>query len=313
MFAVKLISLSLILLLALPPLAHGAENEVIASIKPLHSLVKNIMGDTGEPGLLVDGSRSPHGFQLKPSQRKQIEHAKVIFYVGDGLEGFLVDALQSAPPSLRAVALEKESGMRLLSQRNAAVWEPGRHDAFIFSKTSPFPDPHLWMNVENAKIIVNAIVRELTALHPENTAIYEANAALTVKRLNALDQALREESQGIQNIAYIVYHDAFQYFEAAYGLKSVGALTAEPEQAPGAQRLSRVSKKIEEAKVTCVFTEPQFNPRLVQALGDKAVLRTYVLDEHGAEIDKGAELYFTLMRRLMEGFRRCGLSEASKE
>jgi zinc transport system substrate-binding protein len=288
---------------------QAEESHVAASIKPLHSLVANVMGDTGIPTLLVTDNQSPHGFHLKPSQVKSIRQADILFYIDESFETYLGKALDNAPDTLHKVVMADQPGITLLNLRGSGIWQPHAHAFSAHGadhETSPArQDNHIWLDMGNAKTMVKIIAAELGKRYPLHRAQYEANAAAALIRLDALDEELRNQLLPVRGKPFIVFHDAFQYFERNYGLTAAGSITLEPEQAPGVRHISEVREKIRSLGVVCVFSEPQFDSRLLQTVMEGVPARTGILDEHGAGIPAGPELYFTLMRKIAAATTEC--------
>jgi len=284
--------------------AFAAESPVVVSIKPLHSLVAEVMGDTGTPILLVGGMQSPHGYQLKPSQMKALQHANIVFYIGSDLETFLTQPLKVLPPDVRKVTLIDAEGVVTLKYRAGGVWESHGHKNHKSHKKEE-QDPHIWLNIANAQAIVREITKELGKVYPEHKEVYKKNADILINKLSTLDEELRAKLIPVQNKPYIVFHDAFQYFEKDYDLTAVGSITLEPEQEPGARRIGNIREKIRTLGVRCVFSEPQFNSRLVQTIIEGTDTKTGVLDGLGSDSPKGQDLYFTLMHEIADGFVGC--------
>jgi zinc transport system substrate-binding protein len=289
----------LLLLAAAPARAQAPEPEVVASIKPLHSLVAAVMGDTGRPALLVGGLQSPHGYQLAPSQVTQLQHARLVFYIGPALETFLVRPLAALPPETVQAAMMDAPGVKLLKPRSGGLWEPDEDEP------ASDADPHIWLDPANAKAMVAEIERRLAQAYPRNAAIYKANAARERARLDRLDRGLKTRLAAFRGRPFILFHDAFQYFEKAYDLSGAGAITLEPEQEPGARRIAEIRKKIRAAGVACVFSEPQFNSRVVATVTEGTGAKAAVIDEHGASFPEGPELYFQLMAAAAASFQGC--------
>ena len=164
---------------------------------------------------------------------------------------------------------------------------------------------HLWLDPANAEVIVDSMAGALSRLDPERTGVYEENAAAVKARLRALDEELEEAFAPVQDRGFIVFHDAWQYLDTRYGLRAVGSVTVSPDQAPGAARLAEIREKIVEAEATCVFAEPQFEPRLVRTLVEGTGAATGTLDPLGAALEDGPDLYFDLMRENARAFRAC--------
>ena len=164
---------------------------------------------------------------------------------------------------------------------------------------------HLWLDPENAAVIVGAMADALARLDPERKDLYEENEASLRSRLATLDDELKEAFDPVRDRGFIVFHDAWQYLDTHYGLRAVGSVTVNPDQSPGAARLSEIREKITGAEATCVFAEPQFEPRLVRTLVEGTGAATGTLDPLGAALEDGPDLYFDLMRANARAFRAC--------
>lgn len=166
-------------------------------------------------------------------------------------------------------------------------------------------DGHIWLDPANAKAMLSAIAGTLAAVDPANAARYRANAEAAAAEIDALDARLAERLAPVRERPYIVFHDAYQYFERRYGLSAVGAVTVSPERAPSAARVQAIRERIAEAGAVCVFSEPQFEPRIVQVVTEGTDAQTGVLDPLGAELKPGPALYAALMTDLAESAIDC--------
>lgn len=305
----RLAAVLLLLLLTASP-AVAADVRVVVSIKPLHSLVAGVLTGVAEPELLLSGGESPHSYALRPSQARAVAGADLFFWIGPELEGFLVKPLKALSGRGRVVTVTTAPGLTLYPVRSGGVWgghDHGHDHGHSHAKAgSAGLDPHLWLDPQNARGIVRLALHELTPLFPGREAQLAANAAALEARLDALDRRLGEQLAPVSRRPFIVFHDAYQYLEARYRLNAVGALTLNPEQAPGARRLREIRQAIAERGAVCVFAEPQFEPRLVATVVEGTNVRQGVLDpEGGAELAPGAEAYFELLRRLGDSLAGC--------
>jgi len=166
-------------------------------------------------------------------------------------------------------------------------------------------DMHFWLDPQNAKPMVTAIAQALSTADPANAAVYQGNAAAEAARLDALTAELAATLAPVANKPFIVFHDAYQYFENRFGLTVAGSITVTPEVAPGAQRLSELRAKVSELGATCVFAEPQFEPAVVQTIIEGTSAKAGTLDPEGAGLTEGAELYPTLLRGLASSLVDC--------
>lgn len=297
------------------PAAAAETITVVASIKPVHSLVAGVMQGVGNPHLIVKASASPHSYSLKPSDAKAMQEAKVVVWVGDRLEAFLESSITSLAGEAEVVELAEVPGLTRLAFREGGPWDAhDDHDAEQHGdEHHDAPDDidqHLWLDPDNAKAMVAAIAAALAKADPDNAAIYTANEESMARRLDALTAEIEAELAPVKDKPFIVFHDAFQYFDTRFGLRNAGSLTVNPERQPGAARLKEIQARIKELGAGCVFAEPQFEPRLLQVVIEGSKAKTGTLDPLGADLPDGPELYFELMRANAAALKTC-LAEAS--
>jgi zinc transport system substrate-binding protein len=308
---------------ALVPAPSLAEIDVVASIKPLHSLVAGVMQGIGDPVLLVKGAGSEHGYSVRPSEARSLEQAEVVFWVGESLETFLIKPLQALADDAMIVELWHVPGLTLLATREGGMWEahddthagdPGEPHAHENSQAENEgaeepahgqTDMHIWLDPGNAKVLTAAIAAALSESDPPNASIYRANAERLRQQLDELDRSLEERLMTIADRAYVVFHDAYQYFERRYGLKAVGAITINPTLQPSARRLREIQDRLQQLNAACVFAEPQFEPALVDTVLEGTSARKGLLDPLGAELEDGPDQYFQLMEGLATALIDC--------
>ncbi len=287
---------ALVLLLALGVSSQAAPR-IAVTIKPIHSLAAAILDGVAQPKLLLDGAASPHSYALKPSDAQAISEADAVIRVSKNLEVFLDNAIETLPARARVIDLDRTPGLTLLPVRDASLFglqDVSSHDGHHHGDGGI--DVHFWLDPMNAVVMTRELARQFSGMDPEHAAQYQANAQKLEARLMSLDAELRATLTGLSGAPFIVFHDVTQYFEARYGLNGLGAITLSPERAPGAKRLAAIRAKIEETKTICVFSEPEFPPKLVQTLTMGTKAKQGVLDEVGAAIPAGPDHYFALMR-----------------
>lgn len=290
------ISAILFLASALAPAIAVAAPRVVASIQPLHALVAGVMDGVAPPTLLIRGGASPHMYALRPSQARLLQEADLVFWIGEGLETFLVKPLNRLREGRRVIALSRAPGIRLRGGAgHAHVGEHG--EAHI--------DMHIWLDPSNAAAMADAIAAALVRADPRHAASYRANAQRMHSRLTALDATLRRRLAPVRSAAFVTYHDAYGYFTDRYGLNALKPVAVSPEHRPGVARLRQLRRLIESRNVRCVFTEPQYEPAIVRALVRGTDARIATLDPLGAEIPPGKEAYFTLMKNLAGALAEC--------
>jgi len=286
---------------------------VVTSIKPVHSLVSAIMQGVGTPELIVDGAASPHTYNMKPSNARALQNAKVVFWVGPGLEAFLEKPLEAIGSDAVVAELGKAPGLTKLKFREGGAFEPhddGDHDEAAHAGADHDHDhgafdTHLWLDPQNAKAMAAEITTTLVAADPANALTYQANAKTLDDRLDALDKEITGIVSPVRDKPFIVFHDAYQYFENRYHVRVAGSITVSPETIPGAERIAEIHKKVGELGATCVFAEPQFQPRLVDVVIEGTKAKAGVLDPEAATLDAGADLYPNLMLGIANSMKDC--------
>ncbi len=286
----------------------AAAPEVVVTIKPLHALVAGVMEGVAAPHLLVRGSASPHAGGLRPSDARRLERADLIIWVGPELESQLQGMLDALGTGARIVTLLDRDELRTWPARRGGDWD--LHDADGGNKDGEVApadsrDPHVWLDPDNARAMVHIAAQTLALMDPANAARYRANAERLDGRLAAMGRDIEASIAPVRDVAYIVFHDAYQYFERRFGLAAVGAVTIGPERKPGARRLRELRRRIASSGARCVFSEPQFAPRLVETLVEGTSARAAALDPLGAKIAAGPDAYVRLMRALARDLRAC--------
>ena len=285
----------------------NAEIKVVASIKPIHSLASYLMDGVGKPDLIVDGYASPHGFALKPSHAKMLQEANLIFWVGEGLENFLEKPLKSIAKNAEKIELMEIKGLTKLKFRERNIFDGhddhGHDEDGHEGHAHGEYDPHIWLDPENAKVILNEMVEHLIENDAKNASAYKSNLNKALKDIDGLLKSIKSELN--KDFKSIVFHDAYQYFEERFNVTVLGAFTVNTDVMPGAEQLSEIREIIEHDKVSCIFSEPQFNPDIINAVAKDMNISTGVLDPLGATLEPGKDLYFDLIKNMSKSFKGC--------
>jgi zinc transport system substrate-binding protein len=292
-----------------------AAPKVIASIVPVHSIVASVMGDVGTPELLLSGKNSEHTASLSPQQLQGLGKADVVFMIGSGLEHKLAQVSGGeAVGGKQFVSLSEAPGIRTLPVRQGGTFEVHAHeehegeehdgDNEAFLKF----DPHVWLDPENAKAMARAVAAGLSKIDHGNAKTYEANAAAFVASLDQLMADISAETKPAQGKPFVVFHDAYQYFEKRFGLTAVGSIADVSASAPSARRLNEIRSKLEETKALCVFREPQFDAKYVTVVLEGSKAKAGVLDPIGSGITPGPKAYAELLARLAKDTGDCLLN-----
>ncbi len=305
--------------LALGCAAPGmAAPQVATDIAPVHALVARVMGGVGEPALIVPPGASPHGHSMRPSEAAALARAEVVFWMGGGLTPWLADSLETLAGDAHVVALLGAGGSTVRSFREgltfaAADADGHGDDGQGHEEDAPDPrtheahdgaDPHAWLDPANARAWLDVIAAELAGHDPDNAARYAANAAQAAQELAALENRVAARLAPVQDTPYLVYHDAYQYFEARFGLAPTGALALGDAADPGPARIAALRDMAREAGIVCVFTEPQFDgSRVTAVFGDTA--RHGVLDPLASRHAPGPALYPALIEDMAGALAEC--------
>lgn len=302
--------------------AANAAPDIVVSIKPIHSLVSSIMQGIGEPALIVEGAASPHTFTMKPSSARAVQGADIVFWMGPGMEAFLEKPLEALASDATVVRLDDIDGLEKLPFREGGAFEAHDHgDDHTHAHSHDHGDhahendehdhhhgefdTHLWLDPANAKAMAAAIEKSLAAADPDNASTYAANLDALNGKIDTLDKEIAETIAPVKDRPFIVFHDAYQYFERHYGVRVVGSITVSPEVMPGAERVTEIHDKVKELGATCVFAEPQFEPKLIRVVTEGTHAKSGTLDPEGASLTEGPDLYFDLMRSIGSNLREC--------
>jgi zinc transport system substrate-binding protein len=293
---------ALVVLLASTTLAF-AEVKVMASIKPVHSLVAQVMQGVATPGLIVDGNNSPHTYSLKPSDAEALQQAQVIFWVGQGLEAFLTKPIETLGDKAMSVSLMDVPGLTLLPVREGKDFDKDEHQGEVH--THDAADPHIWLDPENAKSMLKTIAATLSKVDAVNAKTYQTNAENAAAKIDQLSVEILPATAALKGKGFIVFHDAYHYYENRFGLSATGAIFIHPENPPGAKAIAQMKQRVAEKNVACVFAEPQFDNKLINVIIEGTTVKSTTLDPIGAQLDAGPRLYEDLLRNVTKSFVTC--------
>ena len=318
-----------------------AEVNVVTTIKPLHSLVSSVMKGVGEPSLIIEGTNNPHTFVFKPSHAKMIEEADIIFWIGEDLEAFMEKPLDSLAEKAQVISFMELSSIEKLKFREKNIFDDhdghedeheghededdhghkdddhdddhdgheDEHEGHDDDHNDAHAhahgefDAHIWLDPVNAKKMVLEIAHELSDLDPNNKVKYENNANATIKSLDELVDSNKKILS--KDISYVVFHDAYQYFENRFGVIPAGALTLNPDVLPGAKQIADIQDVINDKGIKCIFSEPQYNPKIIETLANDMNISSGVMDPLGAYIDAGPSMYSDLINGITNSIKDC--------
>jgi zinc transport system substrate-binding protein len=291
--------------------ACAGDLNVVATIKPIHSIVASVMDGVTTPRLLVDGAASPHTFTLKPSDARALAAARVVFRVSDAVDPFMSKVAKSLPKSVEVVVLDKAPGLTLYRIRRGGTFEvrdegaSGSHHGHAHDQDGLGIDGHIWLDPSNAVLIASYVADILGKAQPVDAARFRSNAAAFARNVATLTPELSDRLSPLAGRSFVVFHDAYQYFERRFGLHAAGSVTVSPDLAPSVLRLTALRTKIGALKAACVFAEPQFEPRLIVTITENTTAKRGVVDPLGASIPAGAGHYPALLRKMAADFAQC--------
>ena len=304
-----------------------AEVKVVTTIKPVHSLVSGVMDGVSNPTLIIEGSNNPHNFSLKPSHAKMLEEADIVFWIGEDLESFMEKPLSSLAKDAVKISFMDLPSIKKLKFREKNIFDDHDHDGHKEDDHDDHGhddhdghedeheghddhghhhgefDAHIWLDPSNAIEMVLEISHELSEIDPDNAAKYEQNADKMVASLKNLISEV--DSTISKDASFVVFHDAYQYFENRFGVSSAGALTLNPDVLPGAKQIDAIQDLIQDDNIKCIFSEPQYNPKIIETLAADMNISTGVMDPLGAFIDQGPEMYNQLILNIANSLKEC--------
>jgi len=295
--------------------------QVATDIPPVHSLVSQVMGDLGTPKLIVPPGTSPHGYAMRPSEARALQDADVTFWMGPDLTPWLGRAIKSLTGNAINVALSNSEDLVRHPFRTGATFDSHDHhdhgdhgdehkeahkdDHGDHGDEHEGLDPHLWLDPDNARILLGVISSTLAGLDPTHADTYRANAAQAKKAIAALTHELDAALQPIRGRPFIVFHDAYQYFEHRFDVDASGSVALGDASSPGPARIAAIRQKVQTLGAHCVFSEPQFRSKIITTVIEGTTARSATLDPLGATLKPGPELYSQLLRNLGDNLLTC--------
>lgn len=296
---------------------HKAHREtqpkVVVTIAPLHSLVAGVMEGIAEPELLIEAKQSAHGYSLKPSEAAKLNNANVIVWVGPEYETTFKGSIDATKAKYK-ISMTQTEGVNLLPLRtfkdqpqmccpvDLPIGCDCEHHKDHHHEISG-KDGHLWLAVPNAKALVTKITQILSELDQRHAADYLANSKKVIAKLNQLNTDIFTEIKSVKGKQYLTYHDFTQYFDISYGTKCVGAIRIHADREPTAEDIKRVNE-FANAGAVAIFSEPQFETKTLTKISKESGVTYAQIDALGVGLTPGQDLYFEMMRRLMNDMKK---------
>jgi zinc transport system substrate-binding protein len=292
-------------LAAVPP-------KVVVTLKPIHSLVLGVMQGVGKPELLLSGFEDPHHFTLSPSQSQKIKQADLVIWMGPALEHFMIKPLAVYQPHQMALLSTKDLMLRPQRGQGCAHTDnhPHLHDHHCAHGNDALMDPHAWLDINNAILMVQAIATALVAQDPDHAALYQHNAVNLGKKLADLQEELHQASQ--TPLVFLAFHDAYGYLEQPYGIKNQAAGLINSTGHLSLKAMTKIRALFKQGAIQCVVVEPQHPSEMAHKLAAEFNVPICKLDPLGLEIPASPGHYFTMMTQLITQLQECQSNHAAK-
>jgi zinc transport system substrate-binding protein len=263
------------------------------------------MQGLGEPALIVASGASPHEYSLRPSEAGALQDAELVFWIGPDLTPWMEDAIETLATEAAVTSLMDVDGTTELPFREGALFEAHVHDDHDDHDDHGQYDPHAWLSLDNGAVWLNAIAAQLSAADPDNAGTYYTNAATAREEFDTLRTEINDILTPVRGRNFIVFHDAYQYFETSFDLPASGAISISDATDPSPARIAEIQARVKQQDVTCVLSEPQFDPKIVAAVMDGSDAKTGVLDPLGSDLEPSSELYGNVLRNLALALADC--------
>ncbi len=262
--------------------------QVLTTLAPLYSWAASVAGDLADVENLLPADVGPHEFQFRPRDLKKVQRAEIVILNGLGVETWLEKTLQNnslGRPAPRVVRTSDGLAGELIYhspslklERTDTKDDSDQSHSHPHSTGSEPPNPHVWLDPRFASHGVSNILAAFCERDPRHAAGYTRNATAYLEQLATLDADFRKLSSSLTNKSVVTFHDAFPYFARRYGFDLVGVIEEAPAVAPSPKYLSNLSRLITARNVRVIFTEPQYQPRLVRQLTQDLGITSAELD-----------------------------------
>ncbi|WP_282093810.1 zinc ABC transporter substrate-binding protein [Epibacterium ulvae] len=318
---------------------------VATDIAPIHGLVSQVMKDLGEPDLIIRPGASPHSYALRPSEARALSQADLVVWIGEGLAPWLEPSIEQLATNAHVLELLALPSTTILPYREGATFEAHDHDEHDAHDDHGHDedheghdehsehahdehhhddhakhdeeheshdghdhssgDPHVWLSPENAITWLNVIAEELSELDPENASKYQKNAQEGIAKIQQTKADLVPQLSKIADNNFVVFHDAYQYFEVSFGVTAAGAISLGDASDPSPARIAEVRDTVRDLNVACAFREPQYNNGLVDTVLEGTEAKALILDPLGTNLELGSDFYPELLQEMGKTLIAC--------
>lgn len=304
-----------LLALVLLPLQAEAETakrerRVVTTIAPLHALTAGVMEGVGQPDLLLQNG-NPHHYSMRPADVKKILSSSLLICLSKEVEYYLKPLLRMTPTQhLTIIEALDTPGMKLLP-----AYSPASDPAEEESGEEHATDIHFWLNPQNAIAFTHYAAMALSAVYPEHAEVFDTNAKRQEEAIQALDNEIRALLKSSEEkplrARYAVYHPSLAYFEKYYHIQGAQVITATPEAGPSVPEAERLIAEIEAGNIRCMFREPEFSARLIDAAAERhpGRVESVTVDTLGNSHSLDKDLYATMLRAIAKSVAKCSEPE----
>lgn len=307
---------------------------VVADIAPVHSLVSLVMKGIGQPQMLIPQNASPHHYAMRPSEAKALQEANLVVYLGEDLTPWLEPLFETVAASAEPLDLSEVDGVLRLSYREGPVFGEQKghddhddHEGHDHEKEGHDDheghdhekggrddhahhdhdgnDPHMWLDPTNALVWLDAIASELGHIDPKNAARYRANAKMAKEEISHEIHHIEDRLKSVKGEPFLVFHDAYQYFENRFGIFATGSIALSDASKPSAKRLQQLKHHFEEEGIHCVLSESQYPSELIDSVFGGFEPHIGVIDPIGVDLELGFGLYLQLLENVALGIAQC--------
>lgn len=303
-----------VILFSTASLADEGRVQIVTTIRPIYAIIAAITKDRADVDFVVDEHESMHDFSLTAQEIEIFRGADAIILVSRNFENFMVKPLEHKSKKTEVLELAKIPNLKLLELRENNIIATNHDHSHEDENADEHDhehvhldhlDYHIWLSPDNAKLMAENILKTLVKIDPHNSDFYAKNKNEFFQKLQTMDLEIKKKINHRQD-PYLVFHDAYQYFDRYYGLNYYGSIMMDEQAMPSAKRISALRKAVIENKIQCVFSEPQFPSRIVEYLRKETGINSGVLDpEWGDSHSKPEDAYVDLIKKLAENFDIC--------
>lgn len=272
---------------------------IVTSIKPIGLITAAIADQVDEVKIIVPNGGSPHQYALKPSDVLAINSASLIIWISPELEGFMIPYTKNIKdkPIIEISSLETVKPLQQFAKDHDHKQDSKHHHGKY--------DMHVWLSPEIANQTALAIYNQLLKIYPEKEQVLRKNLSDFEIELQQTTKTVANNLNKVENSGYFVFHPAYGYFESNFNLKNLGSITLNPSVQPGVKTVLDIQNKIKEEHAVCIFSEPQFDARILNKIVENSDVKIGILDPLGIDVPFNQKGYFQLLLNLSNRLKQC--------